>query len=108
MTDYAGRIARLQEVMREEGAALAVLSWTDQMRYLTGFAEHGHKRFLALFVPSQGESAFVSPSLNAQQARSNPAGVERVLGWEDSAGWQGAVSSLLDTYRIAENASVLI
>jgi Xaa-Pro aminopeptidase len=108
MTDYVGRIARLQAVMREEGVALAVLSWTDQMRYLTGFAEHGHKRFLALFVPAEGEPAFVSPSLNAQQARANPAGVQTVLAWEDSQGWHDAVRSLFEAFRIPESAAVLI
>lgn len=108
MPDYAGRIARLQEVMREEGLSLAVLSWTDQMRYLTGFAEHGHKRFLALFVPAQGAPAFVSPALNAQQARTNAAGIEKVLGWEDSETWKGAVSSLLAEYDLPEGAAILI
>ncbi len=69
MNDYAGRIARLQEVMREQDASLAALSFTNQMRYLSGYVEGGHERLLSLFVPAQGEPAFVVPSLNAQGTR---------------------------------------
>jgi Xaa-Pro aminopeptidase len=108
MNDYTGRIARLQEVLREQGAGLAVLSWTDQMRYLTGYLEGAHERLLALFVPAQGEAAFVVPSMNAQQARANPAGIGQVLGWTDSETWQPAVQQLLTRYALADGAKVLI
>ena len=108
MNDYAGKIARLQEVMREEGIGLAVLSWTDQMRYLTGYVEGAHERFLALFVPAQGEAAFVVPSMNAQMAHTNPAGIGQVLGWTDGDTWQPAVQQLLAQYALADDAKVLI
>jgi D-alanyl-D-alanine dipeptidase len=108
MSDYTGRIARLQDLMQRQGIRLALLSWTDQMRYLTGFAENGHKRFLSLLLPSQGEPAFVVPAMNAQQARQNPAGIERVLGWDDTEGWHGCVSELLREHGIRSGDTAII
>lgn len=107
-SDYQHRIARLQALMREQNQQLALLSWTDQMRYLTGYCEDGHKRLLALLVPAQGDPAFVVPSMNMQQARSNSAGITTVLGWEDATGWSEAVQSLLRSWKIADGADVLI
>ena len=80
MSDYAARIARLQEIMQAQGYGLAVLSCTDQMRYLTGYVEGAHERLLALFVPAQGQAVFVVPTMNAQAARANPAGIKGVSG----------------------------
>jgi Xaa-Pro dipeptidase len=108
MSDYTGRIARLQELMRGDGYRLAVLSWTDQMRYLTGYAENGHKRFLGLFVPAEGEPALIVPAMNAQQAGRNPAGIDRILGWDDTEGWHGRAGELLAEYGVGAGAAVLI
>ncbi len=108
MNEYAGRIARLQAIMREQQADLAVLSFTNQMRYLTGYVEGGHERLLALFVPVQGDPAFVVPSLNVQHARQNPAGVAQVVSWTDATGWQPAVQNALAGYNLPAEASVLI
>ncbi len=99
MISYADRIAKTQEVLRSEHLAGAVFAPTDQMRYLTGWAEHGHERLIALFVPAEGEPAFVVPSMNAQQARENRAGVPDVRGWADETGWQRVVGALLTEWR---------
>ncbi len=95
MSDYGERIARLQQAMQAQGAAAAVFGPTDQMRYLTGWAEPGHERLLALFVPAQGDPALVVPAINAQHAAANPAGVRHIVGWEDAAGWHEAARDLL-------------
>ena len=87
MPDYAGRIARLQSLLRDSGLGGAVVAPTDHMRYLTGWAEPGYERLIALFVPIAGELAFVAPDMNVEQARSNPAGVADVRGWSDASGW---------------------
>ena len=108
MSEYAGRIGRLQEIMRAQGVGLAVLSCTDQMRYLTGYVEGAHERLLALFVPAQGEAAFVVPTMNAQAARANPAQIGRVQGWPDSHSWQGQVTNVIESYGLANDARVLI
>jgi Xaa-Pro aminopeptidase len=108
MSDYTGRIARLQEILRQEGIVLALFSWTDQMRYLTGYAENGHKRFLSLFVPAQGEPALVVPAMNAQQARQNPAGITRVLGWDDTESWHECGRKLLAEYGVKAGSVVVV
>jgi Xaa-Pro aminopeptidase len=108
MSDYSGRIARLQERMRTEGANLTLLAGTDQMRYLTGWREGGHERFVGLFVPAEGEPAFVVPKMNAPQARQTPAGITQVLGWEDHTGWQGDVEPLLAQWGIGADSTILV
>src|SRR5262249_52781379 len=102
MSDYVGRIARLQERMRAEGGALTVLAATDQMRYLTGWVEHGHERLIGLLVPPEGEPAFVVPAMNAPQAKTNPAGIGQVLGWNDETGWQRQVRELLTQWGVGD------
>ncbi len=100
MSTYASRIARVQNILREERLAAAVLAPTDQMRYLSGWAEGGHERLIAMFVPAEGEPAFVVPAMNLPQARGNPAGVQEVIGWDDAAGWQPAVLGLLARWSV--------
>lgn len=100
VTAYADRLQRLQSLLREQGAKLAVLSWSDQMRYLIGAAEHGHKRFLALFVPAEGQPALVVPALNREALERNPGGVRRVAGWTDSEGWEAGAGALLREYGL--------
>jgi Xaa-Pro aminopeptidase len=78
----------------------AVFAPTDQMRYLTGWAEYGHERLIALFLPAEGEPVFVVPAMNASQARDNRAGVPNVIGWEDKTGWRPAVSNLLREWNL--------
>jgi len=95
MSAYGDRIARLQEALREERLAAMVLAPSDQMRYVSGWAEYGHERLIALVVPAIGDPAFVVPSMNAEQARENPAGIQKVLGWSDEDGWHGKMGEVL-------------
>jgi Xaa-Pro dipeptidase len=108
MSDYVGRIARLREEMRAAGAEGAVFSASDQMRYLTGWAEPGHERLIGLFVPAQGDLVFVVPAMNAAQAQTNPAGVARVLGWDDATGWLEEARTLLQEWGVNPGAAVLV
>lgn len=108
MSDYSGRIARLQAAMQAEGADLTLLAGTDQMRYLTGWREGGHERFVGLFVPAAGDPAFVVPKMNAPQARETPAGIAQVSGWEDHTGWHSDAQTLLNGWGIGPNSVVLV
>ena len=108
MSDYRGRIAQLQARMQQEGAGWAVFAATDQMRYLTGWAEYGHERLVGLFVPVQGEPIFVVPAMNAQQAHSNPAGISQVIGWDDATGWHGEVKAFLEQWNVGKSGTVLV
>src|SRR2546423_14555992 len=101
MRAYAQRIQRVQYSLRDGNYAAAVFAPSDQMRYLTGWAEYGHERLIALFVPAHGDPTFVVPAMNATQARRNPASITEVLSWEDAAGWHGVVSELLSGWDVA-------
>lgn len=106
--DYAGRIARLQELLRREHTALAIFAGTDQMQYLTGWREGGHERFVGLFVPAQGEAAFLVPAMNSRQAQANHAGITEALGWKDETGWTALAQTLLTSYAVGAGDIVLV
>lgn len=101
MTNYSTRIAQAQAALKSAGLGGAVFAPTDQMRYLTGWAEYGHERLIALFLPAEGEPAFVVPAMNASQARDNKAGVPQVYGWEDKSGWHETVAGILESWRLS-------
>jgi Xaa-Pro aminopeptidase len=100
MTAYSQRISRVQMVLESEGLTAAVFAPTDQMRYLTGWAEYGHERLIALFVPVSGDPVFVVPSMHVEQAKHNPAGIQEIYGWDDAAGWQQTVADLLNGWDV--------
>jgi Xaa-Pro aminopeptidase len=108
VSDYEQRIIRLQSALRGERASLAVISFTDQMRYLAGMVENGHERLLALLVPAEGEPAFIVPAINAAQFTSNPAGIERIVPWDDATGPAPALAGLLDAYDVSGGDTVYV
>lgn len=108
MNIYQQRLHQLQELLRKNGHRLAIVSFSDHMRYLSGYWEHGHKRLLALFVPSTGSPAFVVPQMNCEQALHNPAGITRVLGWEDCNGWIETVRALFEEWGLAPGDTILV
>jgi Xaa-Pro aminopeptidase len=101
MSFYKQRISRAQEALRSAGLGGAIFAPTDQMRYLTGWAEYGHERLIALFLPADGEPAFVVPSMNASQAEENPAAIPTVFGWDDKTGWHPAAARILEGWNLA-------
>ena len=104
MSDYSERITRLQTLLKSQEAFGAILAGTDQMRYLTGWREGGHERFVGLFIPQDGSPAFVVPSMNASQARQTPSGIEDVFGWEDSKSWTNTVQELIAGWTMQTQA----
>jgi Xaa-Pro aminopeptidase len=87
-------------VLENEGLSAAVFAPSDQMRYLTGWAEYGHERLIALFVPAAGDPAFVVPTMHVEQAKHNPAGIQEIYGWDDSTGWHQTVEDLLGGWNV--------
>ncbi len=108
MSDYARRISKLQEMLRATGVVAAVFGPTDQMRYLTGWAEPGHERFIGLFIPCEGDPAFLVPSINREQAVGNPAGIVEVVGWNDAEGWQSAAAALVQRRSLPVGNDVVL
>lgn len=102
------RVRRLQQIMQEQQTALAIISFTDQMRYLTGYLENGHKRMLALLIPAKGEPVFLVPSMNVQQAKENPAGINHVVGWGDAEGCLPSYNSLMQELGIRSGSTIIV
>jgi Xaa-Pro aminopeptidase len=100
MNDYMERISRLQSLLRESNLGGALFAPSAQMRYLAGWAEPGHERLIAFFIPATGEPTLVVPSINAAQARENRAGITDIRAWEDAQGWQGIVADLLEAWHL--------
>lgn len=85
---YETRLNATREAMRERAIDCLVLTPGAGMRYLTGFSSEGHERLLCLIVPRERDWLFITPALNAEQVRTNPAGVTDIRAWDDTAGWQ--------------------
>lgn len=79
--DFLGRRHRMSEALREHGAD-AFLAWSEvSLRYLTGFGESAHERFLALALGPGGEMRLICPALSATQAAR--AGITDLRTWSD-------------------------
>jgi Xaa-Pro aminopeptidase len=93
MNLYEKRLSRVRTAMHENGLDTLILTPGAAMRYLTGFSEPG-SRFLALVVPDDQPWLFVTPALNAGQARQNPAGISDIRVWDDAQGWETLLATL--------------
>jgi Xaa-Pro aminopeptidase len=69
MSGFETRTRDCQARLREADAAGAVLFPSPNLYYLAGFEETPSERHLLLFVPSEGDPAFVAPALYAAQLR---------------------------------------
>ena len=94
MNTYEKRLSRLRTTMTESGLDTLILTPGASMRYLTGFSEAGFERLLALVIPDDQEWLFVTPALNAEQVRQNPAGVTDIRVWDDGAGWDKMLAQI--------------
>jgi len=80
------RLATMQQAMLREGVDCFIAAPSVNMQYLTGFVEPAHERFMALFVPAEGEPTLVVPALSAESARQEAFGVGDIRVWEDHEG----------------------
>lgn len=93
MNRYEKRLSLVRTAMHENGLDTLIVTPGAAMQYLTGFSEPG-SRFLALIVPDDQPWLFVVPSLNAGQARENPAGITDIRAWDDGTGWESVLAPL--------------
>jgi len=100
MTAYDHRLERVRAGMKANGLDTLILTPGASMRYLTGFSEVGHERLLALVVPKEEPSFFITPSLNAAQARENPAGIADIRVWDDAHGWESLLREIIVDHTI--------
>lgn len=77
----SSRVSRLSQALQDAGADAFFAATPDSMRYLVGFGEHPHERFLALGINGNGEMVLICPALSENQARR--AGMQEVRSWRD-------------------------
>ncbi|WP_336036966.1 M24 family metallopeptidase [Halobacterium yunchengense] len=82
MSVYEERTRECQRRLRERGASGVVLFPSPNLSYLAGFGEEPGERHLLLFVPAEGDPAFVAPELYADQLR-EATWVEDLRLWTD-------------------------
>ncbi|HEX5324982.1 MAG TPA: Xaa-Pro peptidase family protein [Capsulimonadaceae bacterium] len=87
MNTYQARLNKVRSAMQAQGLDCLVLTPGAGMRYVAGFSTEGHERLICLVVPKNGDCVFITPALNADQIRTNPAGFADVRAWSDQEGW---------------------
>lgn len=80
---FERRLAACRRRLAAIDAALAVLFPSPNLTYLSGFDEPPSERHLLLFVPRDGDPAFVAPELYADQLAATP--VDDVRTYADDA-----------------------
>jgi len=106
MFDFERRLSSLREAMQSEGMAAALIAATDNMRYLTGWAEPAGERFLALWVPVVGNPVFLVPQLYADDVLARRCADIPVLVHADGDGWHDLAARCLA--GLAAGAAVLV
>src|SRR5579862_1077563 len=91
MNIYQRRLDRLRAVLRDRGIDSLVLTPGAGMRYIAGFSTEGNERLICLIVPKSSDCVFITPALNADQIKTNPAGFGDVRAWADEEGWTPTV-----------------
>lgn len=76
------RIGRLSEALAAAGIDAFFGHDPITLKYLTGFGEHGHERFLTVGISVEGRVTAVLPALAEVQARRS--GLQDVRGWSDA------------------------
>jgi Xaa-Pro dipeptidase len=67
--DFATRIAKLQEAMKEFGLEAVVLEPGPAMQYLTGVRWGRSERTFAVVIPAKGEPVWVLPGFEEMRAK---------------------------------------
>jgi Xaa-Pro aminopeptidase len=82
MSAFEDRTRRCQERLTEAGADAAVLFPSTNLFYASGFREEPGERHLFLFIPQEGDPAFVAPEMYDEQIR-DASWVEDIRLWAD-------------------------
>jgi len=96
----APRLARLAQVLAQEGVQAALLNAPITMDYMAGFAEGAHERFLALAIHQTGKVALICPALSVNQA--HRVGIEDVRGWRDGEDPYALLTQLFHEWNIGQ------
>lgn len=62
IAEYAARIARAQQLMREQGIAALYLHAGTNLRYFTGLVWRGSERLVGALLPATGDIEYLAPA----------------------------------------------
>src|SRR4030066_1877597 len=79
---YQTRTKKLVEAMKGNGIDGFIFGISVNMYYFTNFYEVQGERFLALFIPSQGDPVFLVPALYYEQI-CDTTWIKNVISWVD-------------------------
>lgn len=106
-TNYRGRIAKLQDAMKEFGLQAIILEPSGAMMYLTGVRWGHSERTFAVVLPAKGDPAFVLPGFEEMRARElTPAGADLRIWQEDESPYQRIVQVLKDRGVISGRVAI--
>jgi len=95
---YAERLLRARSAVAEAGATALLVGVGPELEWLTGYAAHGGERLNLLIIAAEGETAYVSPRLEAPAALAAPGlagGRVRIETWEETEDPFALVPSLV-------------
>ena len=93
--DFAARIAKLQDVLKEQGLQAVVLESGPGMLYLTGVRWGRSERTFAVVIPQQGAPFWVLPGFEEMRARELIRPGDEIRIWEeDESPYQKIVDGL--------------
>ena len=88
MTGFAERMQRFRTGLEAHDIDVALITDDDNVYYLTGYYDYLHMDFgrpTILFVPRDGESLLITPSIDLNTAK-DAAQVDRIAEWNDGMG----------------------
>jgi len=80
--DYAGRRAKLQNLLGERRLGGLFLEPGANSTYFSGYETRRSERLIAMFIPVQGEPLMIAPAFEEFRLRSE-AGFEKIYTWEE-------------------------
>ncbi|WP_404409592.1 M24 family metallopeptidase [Jeotgalibacillus malaysiensis] len=81
-------IEKIQTYLKDEQIDGALLTSTENVTYTTGFRSNPHERWLAVWIPAEGESILICPGMEVEDTK--------------AAGWNGKVIGYSDTQKPLE------
>jgi len=84
---YAERLMRARAAVADASASALLVGVGPELEWLTGYAAHGGERLNLLIIPAEGDSAYVSPRLEAPAALAAPGladGRTHIETWEET------------------------
>jgi len=99
MTVFEERTRRCRDRLADADADAAVLFPSTNLFYVSGFREEPMERHLFLFVPREGDPAFVAPEMYDEQIRA-ASWVEDIRLWADGEDPMALVADLADEFDL--------